>query len=284
MITTRLLAVAALLVASLGFAQVTGECGPGRTCTAAKFKATGPGSASVKPAVVSIPANSMVCVDGTTPGGTCNNGVGGVSSETGVHINGTAWLTVNAATGAITANGLIATPGTGPVTVSDTSGLALTGVATGSLPTCGTTVSWGTVQYDTTAQSLKLCSNENWQSLEHEAFAARCLEAGACGEGTNFLGPYDTKTEHSSAVVACSSSTAGTGGATGVVVQLFDTTTTAAIGTCTVAACTAAAGAPGSCTITGTVPSGRRLVLRLAATTDCTTNPTGLTCNVNLKP
>lgn len=281
---------AALLLAAVAWwpalGQVKGECGPGRTCTAAKFKATGPGSASVKPAVVSIPADSMVCADGTTPGSACNSGMGMVSSELGLHINGNPYIAVNAGTGALSLRGPIANPATiTAVTIADAEGLSLSGVATGSLASCPA-VGEGTLQFDTTAKALKICrtTESGWAPVARTTFTARCAPTGACTEGTNFAGAYSTRTTYAEARVVCSPQVAGTGGTTGVVLQLWNESDLASIGTCTLGSCTAGAGAPLFCTITGAVPANRYVTLRLTTGTDCTANPTGFVCNVELSP
>lgn len=86
--------------------------------------------------------------------------------------------------------------------------------------------------------------------------------------------------------VACSSGTAGTGGTTGVVVRMVDYTGNSTVGTCTLGACTTAAGVPLTCVLgSGVVlTSAHVYALSLSTTTDCATNPGRITCNVSVAP
>ena len=72
---------------------------------------------------------------------------------------GVAQLTITNATGALQTNG----------TVTSNGALALTGVATGSLPTCNATApptgTRGAIQYDTTLNVLKVCNGTSWLTI-----------------------------------------------------------------------------------------------------------------------
>lgn len=176
------------------------------------------------------------------------------------------------------------------------------GVATGSLPTCNAGAE-SALTYDSTVSRLAICDDSTgsyaWRylaagasayTLETHAinlFGGNSGSSGAASEDLNFLGPgYQrdssaTWTKVTVDMVACNWATEGTGGTTGVVVQVYDATDSAEICSCTLGACTTSARQPLSCACGGAlVEEDAVLTLRLKSTTDCATNPTEVTCNV----
>jgi hypothetical protein len=85
-------------------------------------------------------------------------------------------------------------------------------------------------------------------------------------------------------VVACQWQTAGTGGTTGVVWELWNQTDSVQVCSCVVAACTAAARTPYMCGCEANLLQDKVYVQRLTAGTDCTANPQGMVCAVQLVP
>lgn len=121
-----------------------------------------------------------------------------------------------------------------------------------------------------------LASN-NGNNRASLAWSATCF--GVCAEDANFQGPLHNVAADATRV-GCSWGTAGTGGTTGVVVQVYDVTGAASVCSCTLQACTAAAGTPANCSCTGTLSGSNQYAVRLSSSTDCAGNPSNIVCTV----
>ncbi|MFZ5469471.1 MAG: hypothetical protein ACOZIN_08545 [Myxococcota bacterium] len=178
----------------------------------------------------------------------------------------------------------------GDLTINDT--VAVTSLQTAGGIVYGTASTLGVSAAGTSGQCLKSGGSgaPTWGTCDGAAYLAEALWgfAGRCGIGAscvteaNFLGPYRTSvfTAFAAKSISCSWGTAGTGGTTGVVVELLDNTTPASVCTCTLGACTTSASTPLICGCAGSVGPNKTLVMRLASTTDCTANPQEIHCNV----
>lgn len=183
------------------------------------------------------------------------------------------------------------------------------GVATGSLPTCNAGAA-GSCEYDTTVSRWACCdtrtaSGYTWRylitsdtgtSIKTRVSFQSNLATIPSTEGANYNGVWQMDVGAASdQSVTCQSITCqiGAGGAgvlggatTGVVMQLWDGSTGAEVGTATLGTgfCNAAAGTVTTATCSGTLGGTNRwFTVRMKNTTDCGTNPGNLFCTVNLQ-
>lgn len=114
--------------------------------------------------------------DGT--GSTCDGALGAgaittaaITSTTSSSLVAVSVTNYLASTGIFYLRGTTATNDTSnqPFSVNDAEGLGIVGVATGSLVTCNSTAppsgTRGTIQYDTTTNTLKLCNGTAWKGI-----------------------------------------------------------------------------------------------------------------------
>lgn len=114
-----------------------------------------------------------------------------------------------------------------------------------------------------------------------------CGIGAACSEDVNFLGTMATSSSrgwdrYNVRRVACNWGVAGTGGTTGVVVQVYNLSTAAEICSCTLGACTTSAFTNLDCACTASLTDNQHdFAIRLKNTTDCTADPQYIACNVS---
>lgn len=163
-----------------------------------------------------------------------------------------------------------------------TAGLRIGGAVTGSLPAATA----GSIHFDTTKAQIQVGQDgTNWESVATAfPWTALHMTGAAAAETTAFLGPLPASTAKGVTAVSCSWQTAGVGGATGVVVEVYDQTATASKCSCTLGACTTAANTPLSCACSSALTAANVHVIRLTAGTDCGTNPTNVVCTARLTP
>jgi hypothetical protein len=114
--------------------------------------------------------------DGT--GSTCDGALGAgaittaaITSTTSSSLVAVSVTNYLASTGIFYLRGTTATNDTSnqPFSINDAEGLGIVGVATGSLATCNSTApptgTRGTIQYDTTTNTLKLCNGTTWKGI-----------------------------------------------------------------------------------------------------------------------
>lgn len=265
--------------------------GVGAYCSLSGCRLTGPLKIAVNGNTLRLGVGSTaartICFDAESCAQTLTySSVGGFVFSSGIQ------------TGYVTAIGSITSASGGHITSADYTSTATyfksTGVATGSLPTCNAGQA-GSLEWDTTRLEWARCNGATWSRVfttqtsipftsSHYCGTGVCSNSTAFGSPTNFT-PWDADSALSLIAtqrVACNWGTAGVGGTTGVVVQVWDLTTASEVCSCTVGACTAAASADLSCVcgpiIIGT-PS-HNFTVRLKSTTDCATNPQFVSCGV----
>jgi len=146
----------------------------------------------------------------------------------------------------------------------------------------------GGVLEDTTSASGYISNGSRWNSIPTVAAwtALSNTDASPAVENANFLGPFSTTIGQNLYIekITCNWGQTGTGGTTGVVAQIFDTTAAAAVCTCTLGACTTAALIPLACDCNTQLSnaSARALVMRITSATDCTENPHRVRCAATL--
>lgn len=178
-------------------------------------------------------------------------------------------------------NVIVASPALG---IEGATGIDFTGVATASLPACAAGTA-GAVQYDTTTTTVKYCNGSAWTEFGTSSqtrvgsFFAQSDETDTAPENANFRGAFYATGTLSVVRVACNWVTAGTGGTTGVVVRIVDSTPTE-ICSCTLGACTTAALSMMNCECSGSLTTNTNYTVQLKDTTDCTANPIEVSCNV----
>lgn len=170
-----------------------------------------------------------------------------------------------------------------------TNTLQTIGAATGALPACGSGGA-GMLDYDQSLSREKICNGSSWQQILNTGdreFAGMlatgiCPGVDACPENTNFQGgSYFSIPSSATGItdaITCSW-TAGTGGTTGVVVQVYDVTSSAEVCHCTMAACTASG--LNVCACIGALTHNHVFDLRLTSATDCSANPTNVVCTAH---
>lgn len=158
-------------------------------------------------------------------------------------------------TGAVGATGL-----TGPTGAIGSTGL------TGAVGSQGSTGATGSVASNTLQGT----------------FAGYALTALA--DGANFVGGFATTsaTPHVGNVT-CSWSTVGSGGTTGVVIQIFDLAASSSLCSCTIGSCTTTINTPLTCACgSSAIVAGHKYVFRYSSSTDCLTNPANTFCTAEL--
>ncbi len=192
-----------------------------------------------------------------------------------------------------------------PLTVNDAQGLGIVGVTLASLAACNSTspLSPGgtrsALQYTTDLGTYYYCNGTANVELMTQASTTAAITAqvstayqksfawgstcfGVCGEDSSFAGPLHPEYAAFTRRVNCSAGTAGTGGATGVVIQLWNETDSVEVATAA-STCTAAAGAPFSNEAWATpvtLATNKVYSVRMKGTTDCSLNPANVVCNV----
>lgn len=146
----------------------------------------------------------------------------------------------------------------------------------------------GEIQFDLASQGLvRIGANElqPGSAAPVSAWTAMRVTGGAIGEGANFNPPFRAVTAGKFRHVTCSWSTAGTGGATGVVAEIL-VDGGAALCSCTLGACTTTADAAVTCDCGGAggtaFLSDVNYVVQLKSTTDCTINPAAIFCAITI--
>jgi hypothetical protein len=230
----------------------------------------------------------------TCTGTSCAIGPVGISTDGGVSLfRGTNGVTVGASGTTISGDfyaggaGLAFSVGTTGVSTSKdvvgTGYVRSVGVATGSLPTCNAGLK-GATETDTTLNVSKFCNGTAWAALNQGAvvtWSNVCF--GTCGEDVNMTGGVVDVVGTSTRMV-CSWGTAGTGGATGVVVKIRNVTDAATVCSCTIGACTIAANTPTQCVCSGAFVTGKIYAMQVDGTTDCSANPGNIVCTSTVSP
>jgi len=175
--------------------------------------------------------------------------------------------------------------------VTATTYLRSIGVATGSLPTCDTTIK-GAIETDTTLNCAKFCNGSAWSGClkgtdDQVTMGATSFDTAA-PETANFTGGGTFSSDAAPYHVTCSWHVAPIGdGTQHVEVQLWDVVGTSELCTCQLSSCnpadTSAAGGsvdlPRDCACTGTAQTALKPVtVRFKNTTSCTTNPGQVVC------
>lgn len=164
--------------------------------------------------------------------------------------------------------------------------LRTTGVALASFPTCNGGLA-GAMEYDTTNSCVRVCNGSGWGScLQPSSFINNYWSSvcfGACSEDVNFTGGIRSQGGSMTRMV-CAWGTTGSGGSTGVEVNVYDVTAAGAICSCVVGACNIAANTPTVCTCSGTYVSGNIYTMQLRGTTDCAVNPQNIVCTASVAP
>lgn len=263
---------ALLLVPFAALAQ-GGTCRPGVNCTSASFTANGAGAT---PLIIKPNNGTTVAVvdngGNATFIGSVN--VGGLSASANIAASGYILTPTPIATGPILfgAGNSGISPGSFPTCNGTTRVGATVGGTDGQLYVCTGAGGWKATSIDLTAPTVFWSSMDAWGSGE------------AAAEGANFIGPYVAKgivpTPRIFAL-SCSWGVVGTGGATGIVAEIYDVTAAASVCTCNLGACTTAIRTPKDCSCTNT-PSGANhsFAVRFTTATDCTVNPGRVLCNV----
>lgn len=263
--------------------QTGGSCGPGKSCVAKSFKAT---SATT---INTVPASFVIGGSPATPYAMCVDK--DCRTEITYNYGGDALWLYNRANAVL----LTVEPGriTGNKYFTSSQGYAAP-VAFASFPSASGAA--GRLLYDSTSNVWRWSDGTTWQQLAKTADLPSTRKiwtalsssgsAETAPEGVNFLGPFTAETVVRIDSIDCSWQTAGTGGTTGVVAQIYDVTAAAQVCTCTLGACSTTARTPLSCDCAHGVTSGAGhvLTMRLTTGTDCTTNPAGLVCNVMMDP
>ncbi len=163
--------------------------------------------------------------------------------------------------------------------------LILDRIAFGSLPAAAA-ANAGAIAHSTTSTAAYHSNAARWNSVPTVHGFTAFNQDAAAPETTNFLGSLSTTVgQHFYAEkLTCNWAAAGTGGTTGVVVQLFDVIAGASFCSCTLGACTAAALDPLSCNCNtqSTGAAARTLVFRFTSGTDCLTNPANVACTATI--
>lgn len=135
---------------------------------------------------------------------------------------------------------------------------------------CTGTVASGSGTLSTAAGAI----NNYWSSV--------CF--GVCSEDTNMTGGIRAQGTGTTNRLLCSWGTAGTGGSTGVELNIFDVTAAGTLCTCNLGACTIAANTPTVCTCSGTYVNNNLYTMQLRGTTDCAVNPSNIVCTAMVGP
>lgn len=269
------------LVAQLAAAQVAGVCGPGKNCAARNF--------------VSTPANqaNAYCVnDGATYSAAWRSfttGQYGWHAFTGQNCNaaniigGTPPVLMNIVSGSMNL------PNAGWF-YSAAAGYSAS-LAFASFPSCTAGLA-GRLIYDSTNAAWRYCDGAGtWLFVLNGSTSAASVDVyswsaqqGTGGEtvNANWLGPYRTGNTGSSLRGAvCNWQATGTGGTTGVTLQVYNVTDSVALCSLGSVSCTTGARVPftlGGCSGTA-VAANKTYVVRVSAS-DCTTQPTGTVCSI----
>lgn len=277
-------------------AQVANPCGSGKNCSVNSLK-TNAGTA----------AAPAVAFNADTDTGWWSSGA-----------NESSWAAGGARSFRLTGNGILyGTNNVGTLTMNDSAGVSLqygsnaltcdnnncklntglgtgsagTGTAFASFPTC-TAGLLGRLLFDSTNTAWRYCDGAgSWLFVLNGSTSQSLVDVyswnaqqGTGGEvvNTNWLGPYRTGNTGSTVrVAACNWQAAGTGGTTGVTLQIYNITDSVALCSLGSVACTTAARTPftlASCNGTA-VAANKTYVVRVSAS-DCTTQPTGTVCNI----
>ena len=204
---------------------------------------------------------------------------------TAITMNASATETFSSAS--LLLNGTISTStASTPLTVSDAEGLRIVGVANASLSACSAGAA-GSMQYDTTNNMNQICNGTAWSPTTGGAFYhARTPITGTINADNYLIGGLP-KINGSGQVytqfeIEGSWATAGTGAGTKTF-AVWDVTSNASRGTCTVT-CTNAALTPWACTgvLSGAV-AGAAYGLKITSATTCaTTQPSDVDVTVHL--
>lgn len=167
-----------------------------------------------------------------------------------------------------------------PLTVNDAQGLAVAGVATGSLAACNNTVppsgTRGTIQYDTTTSTFKYCNGTTWTEFGDSSSPRIATWSAYQGQvalaaGTDFS--Y-FRAHRPGIIVGLSSvvTAVGTGAGT-ITYRIMNTTSATELCEVVIGACTDAVGTlDDSGTCTGLFGAGDNLVMEIDAE-GCTNIP-----------
>lgn len=279
---SRALATVVAMLAMTAHAQVAGLCAAGKHCTVSSLRATA--ASGTRPTAISLPRGSYVCFDGTLGSRTCSLGIGQDNASTvSLQLNGVAYLSLNAGTGMLSLRNATMTAAS---LDASTYGVK-SGQAFSAFSAC-TAGNKGTLLYDSTNGVMRYCDGGSWRTLAGNGGATNTMQSaqfasvcfGACVENVNFAGGYQPRADDEKQVtmITCSWGTAGTGGASGVVVRLYDNAAPAEVCSCTLGAC--AATGPLSCSCSsGPLSSGRTYTVQLSSATDCEVNPANIVCN-----
>lgn len=189
------------------------------------------------------------------------------------------WLPVVVAWGfliAIVASGADSIPHPTPATDDAVSiGNGTKWVST-AVPSCSGTNN--VLRYDSSANTFS-CS-----SARFSGFTAICFDSACANMDVppvnGFIGSV-TGVSGNVTGVSCNWKTAGTG--SGLVVEIYDVTSSASVCTCSLGSCTGTF-TPHSCACSGALTAAREYVAGFSGTSTCTGNPGQVACNVGLGP
>lgn len=282
-----------LLYAATSLAQVAGVCGAGKACSVSKLNVTNAAGRSV---CVGLPSSGLSAewqMSSTVLGLRSMNGPQCATANSEVF----QW---NLSSGLAVANFDFTSLGRTAAVTGFCSGPTCTGTAIGSFPTCTAGLS-GRLLYDSTNNVWRTCNGATWlamtpvvstggQYLLHGVWTATATQAvSAAPEGVHFLGAFRPRAAPASPppradIIACNWQTAGAGGTTGVVVEVWNQTDGTQVCQCTLGSCTTTARDPLICGCEQNLLADKTYTVRLTSGTDCTTNPSGVVCSVHLVP
>lgn len=266
-----------VLLSVPAFAQVAGLCGNGRPCSVYSLRATAPVNTN---AITLATTGAKLCLSSACAGYLTSDSV----SSYAVWFYSTnqlrVWADVVQTTSYMLSSNGYAAP-----------------VAFASFPAAAAGNA-GRLLYDSTSAVWRISDGATWKKMvtnttgtdaQGAAGAAWNAWSGVPGtpatEGDNFFGPFFTKSMTPDVTrLACNWAVAGTGGATGVVVEVYDTTGAAQACQCTLGACTTAARVPLTCECLATLATTSTYVMRLHTNTDCDINPEQIVCNATISP
>lgn len=291
----------ALLWPGLAAAQVAGVCGAGRDCTVRRLTAEhsrAGGSTCMNAGnhgyMWASPSTSIFELRRMFPWvypDTCSTGFTGGTTMMRLNVN---------TTEVVFPSGPVHSSQQVGATLGFASGANYVGTPFASFPACTAGLT-GRLLYDSTNNIWRTCNGATWlamtpvvstggQYLLHGVWTAAATQAvSAAPEGAHFLGAFRPRSAPASPppradVITCQWQTAGTGGSTGVVVEVWNQTDGTQVCSCVVGACTATARDPLTCGCEQNLLADKTYTMRLTSGTDCTANPQGVVCSVNLVP